>query len=193
MPTLGQIINEFRQQQYSPLKDQVLARHIGKLEGRISADFMKDIQTLTVTLTDEVAYNLGVMGGVSKLLDVTVNGMRLNHTFDRDDSLGYYLSSSGDDVILNLNEAMSGYDCYVTYQVITGTLDADTDKDTTLLLPHPFDEAYVTYLQAQNYKHLREYDDYNNYMRLFDEQLTAFNKWYIKRSPKDRKHFGVNI
>lgn len=45
--------------------------------------------------------------------------------------------------------------------------DDSTDPNTQLLIPEPFDEAYLRWLEAQIHYHNGEYDKYNNAVEAF--------------------------
>ena len=145
---------------------------------------------MEIELTDSLEYNLG---DISDVYRVTVNAKRLNHTNDPNDDIGYFLTTSGSDMMLNLNESMEGGTATVVYQVVQPALDYDEDRNHELLLPHPHDEVYITYLQAMHYMNSKEYTDYNNYIQLVESQLEQFSMWKAKRSQKGRKHFEVDI
>ena len=54
----------------------------------------------------------------------------------------------------------------------------DTDPDTQLLLPAPFDEAYLRSLEAQIDYQNGEFTRFNNAMALFSSVRTAFENHY---------------
>ena len=59
----------------------------------------------------------------------------------------------------------------------------DSDKGTAesskeLIVPHPWDELYVFYLEAMTYYTNGEYDRYNNAMTMFNNALTEYKKYY---------------
>ena len=189
--TLGKAIDIFNEEYpYTILTKNSLVRHISKLEGRLSTDYLQTFQSMEVELTDSLEYNLGE---ISDVLKVTVDNKTLNHAIDPNDSMGYYLSTSDDDMVLNLNKPMEGKTATIVYQVVQTDLDYDQDRNHVLLLPHPHDEVYITYLTAMHYMKSKEYTDYNNYMMLVESQLEQFAMWNAKRSQKGRKHFEVDI
>ena len=55
---------------------------------------------------------------------------------------------------------------------------ADTDPTTVLLLPEPYDEAYLRWMEAQIHYHNGEYQKYNNAISLFNNALAGFQKHY---------------
>lgn len=55
---------------------------------------------------------------------------------------------------------------------------SDTDMQTVLLVPEPFDELYLRYLEAQVDYHNMEYDGYNQAILLFKAAYNSFERWY---------------
>lgn len=58
--------------------------------------------------------------------------------------------------------------------------DTDTDLDTVLLVPAPYDEIYLRWLEAQIDYYNGEYDKYNNAITMYNAAFDAFNKYYRK-------------
>lgn len=56
--------------------------------------------------------------------------------------------------------------------------DENTDKETVLLVPAPYDEMYLLYLEAKIHYADQQEDQYNNAMDLFEEQWADFAAWY---------------
>lgn len=54
----------------------------------------------------------------------------------------------------------------------------DTDMQTVLLAPEPFEELYLRYLEAQVDYHNMEYDGYNQSILLFKAAYNSFERWY---------------
>lgn len=54
----------------------------------------------------------------------------------------------------------------------------DTDIETELLIPAPYDKAYLRWLEAQIDYHNREYSGYNNSILLFNTEFDAFANYY---------------
>ena len=54
----------------------------------------------------------------------------------------------------------------------------DTDLDTEMLLPEPFDDAYLRYLEAQIDYANGEYDKYNNSIDAFNALWSAYKNHY---------------
>ena len=55
---------------------------------------------------------------------------------------------------------------------------ADTLPDTILLVPAPYDEVYLRWLEAQIDYHNGEYDKYNNAIIMFNTAFEAYQKHY---------------
>lgn len=56
----------------------------------------------------------------------------------------------------------------------------DTPLDTQLLVPAPYDELYLRYLEAQIDYHNAEYDRYNNAILMFSTIFDDYAKHYIR-------------
>ena len=56
--------------------------------------------------------------------------------------------------------------------------DDDTDLETELLVPAPFDEMYLRWLEAQIDYHNGEYDKYNNAIIMYNTAFEAFQNYY---------------
>ena len=54
----------------------------------------------------------------------------------------------------------------------------DTDIQRELLIPYPYDEIYVRWLEAQIDYTAGEYEKYNNSISLFNIDFDNFNKYY---------------
>lgn len=58
----------------------------------------------------------------------------------------------------------------------------DSDKDTLLLIPSPFDEIYIYWLMAQMSYANGEIDKYNNAIALYNAEYVAYEKWYHRNN-----------
>ena len=56
--------------------------------------------------------------------------------------------------------------------------DNSTPMDTVLLIPAPYDETYLRYLEAQIDYMNGEYGKYNNSMTMFNESYAAYERQY---------------
>ena len=53
-----------------------------------------------------------------------------------------------------------------------------TDLNTELLIPEPFDECYLRWMEAQIDYHNGEYDKYNNAIDMFNTAYTGYKNYY---------------
>ena len=66
--------------------------------------------------------------------------------------------------------------------------NAETPLDTELIVPHPYDDVYRYWLEAQIDYANGEYAKYNNSMSMFNEAYSAYNRYYHKHHmPKGNK------
>ena len=56
----------------------------------------------------------------------------------------------------------------------------DTDLQTVLLVPAPYDELYLRFLEAQMDYHNGEYQAYNNAISLFESIYKDYQAFYIR-------------
>lgn len=74
----------------------------------------------------------------------------------------------------------------------TGYNDS-ADLQTELLIPAPYDKAYLLWMEAQIHYYNSEYDKYNNAMDMFNEAYDGFKRYYNRtHMPKCKKikYFG---
>ena len=62
----------------------------------------------------------------------------------------------------------------VTYQGYT----PETDPETEMLAPAPFDEMYLRWMEAQIDYQNGEYDRYNQSMLMFKAEYDGYARWY---------------
>lgn len=58
--------------------------------------------------------------------------------------------------------------------------NADTPLDTELIVPHPYEDVYRYWLEAQIDYANGEFAKYNNSMSMFNEAYSAFYRYYHK-------------
>ena len=58
--------------------------------------------------------------------------------------------------------------------------DENTDGDTVLLVPSPYDEIYLRWLEAMIDYSNGEYDKYNSAIQLYNTLYEAYAKYYIR-------------
>jgi hypothetical protein len=71
--------------------------------------------------------------------------------------------------------------------------DGDTDIDTELLVPAPFDDIYIKWLESKIDYTNAEYGKYNNSVTMFNAQYSAYSNHYNRAhmpKGKTRKFFG---
>lgn len=56
------------------------------------------------------------------------------------------------------------------------------DMDKELLVPAPFDNVYVLYLEAMIDFYNKEYGNYNNSVAMFEANFTEYKKAYIREN-----------
>ena len=54
----------------------------------------------------------------------------------------------------------------------------DTPLNTVLLVPAPYDEMYLRFMEAQIHYHNGEYDKYNNAIILYNTEFEAYQSYY---------------
>lgn len=66
--------------------------------------------------------------------------------------------------------------------------DDSTDVQTELLIPAPYDEAYLRWIEAQVCYHNGEYEKYNNAIDMFTTAYTGYQNYYNRtHMPVGRK------
>ena len=109
--------------------------------------------------------------------------MRINEAIHRLDSLKFNTYSQSDKV-----DWLSRLDYMVKQQIIDtheggGCVsfhgyDENTSLDTVLLVPAPYDEIYLRWMEAQIDYHNGEYDKYNNAIIMFNTAFEAYQSHY---------------
>lgn len=98
-----------------------------------------------------------------------VDALRHN-TFTQEEKIGWLAQVDGL-VEVELLRTHEGSEPFRTY-------DEQTPLDQVLLVPSPYDEMYLHYLQAQMDYHNAEYDRYNRSMGMYQAVRTAFANHY---------------
>ena len=117
--------------------------------------------------------------------------MKIIEAINRIDSLKHNTYSQNDKVawLSELDsmvkvEIIDTHDGDVTF---TG-YDDSTDTQTELLIPAPYDKAYLLWMEAQIDYHNGEYDKYNNAMDMFHTAYEGFKNYYNRtHMPKGKK------
>ena len=118
--------------------------------------------------------------------------MKIIEAINRIDSLKHNTYTESDKV-----EWLSRLDTMVKKHIIdthegidvtfTG-YDDITDLQTELLVPAPYDEVYLRWMEAQIDYHNGEYDKYNNAMEMFNTAYEGYQNYYNRtHMPKGKK------
>ena len=67
--------------------------------------------------------------------------------------------------------------------------DDSTNTDTELLIPEPFDEVYLRWMEAQIDYHNGEYDKYNNAIDMFNTAYEGYKNYYNRTHMPKGKGF----
>ena len=106
----------------------------------------------------------------------------MHNTYDQPDKVAW-LSELDWDVKRNIIDGHEGAE-----EVIFNGYDDLTDLQTELLMPAPYDKAYLLYLEAQIDYYNGEYDKYNNAMGMFHTVCDGFRNDYNRNHmPKGKK------
>ena len=60
--------------------------------------------------------------------------------------------------------------------------DDNTDPQTELLAPEPFDEMYLRWMEAQIDYHNDEYGKYNQSILMFKAEYNGYERWYNRNN-----------
>lgn len=124
--------------------------------------------------------------------------MKIIEAINRIDSLKHNIYSQNDKVAwlsrLDSNIKRLIIDTHEGGEKITFTgYDDKTDLNTEMLVPAPFDEMYLRWLEAQIDYTNGEYDKYNNAITMYQTAYDAYANFYNRtHMPKKRnfKYFG---
>ena len=72
--------------------------------------------------------------------------------------------------------------------VVFNGYNAETSLHTVLLVPSPYDEVYLRWMEAQIDYHNGEYDKYNNAIDMFNTAYDGYKNYYNRtHMPKGKK------
>ena len=117
--------------------------------------------------------------------------MKIIEAINRIDSLKHNTYDQSDKV-----EWLSELDSIVKAEIIDTheeevdfeEYDDSTDPQTELLIPAPYDKAYLLWMEAQIDYYNGEYDKYNNAIELFDAEYERYRNYYNRtHMPKGKK------
>ncbi len=93
-----------------------------------------------------------------------------------------WLSRLDNSIKLQVIDTHEGGGC-----VVFEGYDDSTDMDTQLLVPSPFDEIYLRWLEAQIDYHNGEYDKFNASIIMYNTAFEAYAKYYKRtHMPRSR-------
>ena len=117
--------------------------------------------------------------------------MKIIEAISRIDSLKHNTYSQSDKVAwLSELDAMVKVEVIDTHEGETtfSGYDDSTDIQTELLIPAPYDKAYLLWMEAQIDYYNGEYDKYNNAMEMFHTAYEGFRNYYHRtHKPKGNK------
>ena len=112
--------------------------------------------------------------------------MKINEAINRLDALKFNTYDQSEKI-----DWLSRLDSMVKKQIIDthegsdavsfGGYTDDTPLDTVLLVPAPYDEVYLRWLEAQIDYHNGEYDKYNNAIIMFNTAFEAYAAYYNQK------------
>ncbi len=119
--------------------------------------------------------------------------MKIIEAINRIDSLKHNTYTEADKVAwLSRLDAMVKTHIIDTHEggddVIFTWYDDSTDPQTELLVPAPYDEVYLRWMEAQIDYHNGEYDKYNNAIDMFHAAYEGYQNYYNRtHMPKGKK------
>lgn len=93
---------------------------------------------------------------------------------------------------------LSDLDGRISNEIIKNYSGTPTDTDyhypedigTNLIISHPYDNLYITYLAAQIYLYLGEFDRYEKFNAVFSEQFEDYKNIYNIKTPDETYALG---
>ena len=118
--------------------------------------------------------------------------MKIIEAINRIDSLKHNTYSQGDKLewLSRVDAMVKGHiiDTHEGEEVTFQWYNDDTDLNTELLVPAPYDEVYLRWLEAQIDYHNGEYDKYNNAIEMFHTAYDSYQNFYNRtHMPKGKK------
>lgn len=95
------------------------------------------------------------------------------NTYSQEDKIGW-LSQVDETVQREILDSHQGGGA------VFGGYTADTPPDTVLLVPPPYDQLYLRYLEAQIDYHNAEYDRFDNAIAMYEAAFDNFAKYYTR-------------
>lgn len=111
--------------------------------------------------------------------------MRIIDAINRIDSLLFNTYTTSDKISwLSKLDTMVKKNIVDTHEggenVTFGGYTDDTDQETELLVPAPYDEMYIRWLEAQIHYTNGEYNKYNNAIIMFNTQFESYESYYTR-------------
>ena len=107
---------------------------------------------------------------------------RKHNTYSQADKIGWLSKLDGMAKRLVIDTHEGSEDVYFD------GYDEDTDLETVLLIPEPYDEVYLRWLEAQIDYANGEYEKYNNSAEAYNVLWQDFQKYYNRtHMPKGKK------
>jgi hypothetical protein len=75
-------------------------------------------------------------------------------------------------------------------KVIYEGYDQNTSLDTILLIPEPYDDLYVRWLESQIHYYNGEYDKYNQAISMYNAAMSDFVNYYNRTQMPKGRHFS---
>ena len=118
--------------------------------------------------------------------------MKIIEAINRIDSLKHNTYSESDKVawLSRLDAMVKNHitDTHKGDEVTFTGYDDGTDLQTELLIPAPYDEVYLRWMEAQIDYHNGEYDKYNNAIDMFNTAFDGYKNYYNRtHMPKGKK------
>ena len=118
--------------------------------------------------------------------------MKIIDAINKTDSLKHNTYSHGDKIgwlsELEWDVKRTVIDTHEVDNVDFSGYDEQTDLQTELIIPAPYDKAYLLWIEAQINYYNGEYDKYNNAMDMFYEAFDGFKRYYNRtHMPKGEK------
>ena len=118
--------------------------------------------------------------------------MKIIEAINKIDSLKHNTYSQSDKVgwlsELDYMVKLEVIDTHEGDAAFTGYNDT-TDPQTELLIPAPFDKAYLLWLEAQIAYYNEEYEKYNNAMAMFQTAYEGYKNYYNRTNMPKGKRF----
>ncbi len=118
--------------------------------------------------------------------------MKIIEAINRIDSLKHNTYSQSEKVawLSRLDAMVKNHiiDTHEGDEVTFTVYDDRTDLQTELLIPAPYDEAYLRWMEAQIDYHNGEYDKYNNAIEMWNTAYEGYQNYYNRtHMPKGKK------